>query len=120
MDLDHNFVQVSKLSEDQKKDILQNWNTFFARIQMRTKKKGLHQEWNTFFPEFKWTPTLRCTPASNYWGDADIDHTQTIGGIQSNYWVGYTPPIPPSDFGTPACRHQCVEYYNSCVLPVKS
>ena len=22
-----------------------------------------------FFPEFKWTPTLRCTPYSNYWED---------------------------------------------------
>ena len=39
MNLDHDFVQVSKLSEDQ--------------------KKSLHQKWNTFFPEFQWTPTLR-------------------------------------------------------------
>ena len=22
---------------------------------------------------------LRCTPESNYWGDADVDHTETIG-----------------------------------------
>ena len=27
-------------------------------------------------------------------GDADVDHTQIIGGIQSNYW-GIYPPIPP-------------------------
>ena len=61
MNLDHDFVQVSKLREDQ--------------------KKGLHQKWNTFFPEFKWTLTLRCTPESNFFGgDADVDHTQTIGG----------------------------------------
>ena len=48
MNLNHDFVQMSKLSEDQ--------------------KKGLHQKYNTFFPEFKWTPTLTCTPESNYWG----------------------------------------------------
>ena len=53
-----------------------------------------------FFPEFKWTPTLRCTPESNYWRDADVDHTQTIGGIQSNYWGRYIPRSPPG-FGTP-------------------
>ena len=34
-------------------------------------------------------------------GDADVDHTQTIGGIQSNYWGGYIPPSPLG-FGTPA------------------
>ena len=32
-------------------------------------------------------------------GDADVDHTQIIGGIQSNYWGGYIPP----GFGTPGC-----------------
>ena len=26
-------------------------------------------------------------------GDADVDHTQTIGGIQSNYWGIYPPRI---------------------------
>ena len=82
MNLDHDFVQVSKLSEDQKKE--------------RSSPKIEH-----FFPEFKWTPALRCTPESNYWGgDADVDHTQTIGGIQSNYLGGIYPPSPPG-FGTP-------------------
>ena len=32
-------------------------------------------------------------------GDADVYHTQIIGGIQSNYWGRYIPP----GFGTPAC-----------------
>ena len=88
MNLDHDFVQVSKLSEDQ--------------------KKGPHQKWNTFFHEFKWTPTFRCTPESNYWENADVYHTQTIGGIQSNYWGGYIPPIPPG-FGTPAEKESYFE-----------
>ena len=77
MNLDHDFFQVSKLSEDYK-------------------KKGSNQKWNTFFPEFKWTPTLRCTPESNYWGwDADVDHTQTIGGDTVKLLGGIYPPIPP-------------------------
>ena len=29
MNLDHDFVQVSKLGEDQKKGLHQKWNTFF-------------------------------------------------------------------------------------------
>ena len=33
LNLDHDFVQVSKLNKDQ--------------------KKGLHQKWNTFFPKFR-------------------------------------------------------------------
>ena len=71
---------MSKLSEDQ--------------------KKGLHRKWNTFSPEFKWTPTLRCTPESNYWGDANENHTQTIGGDTVKILGWIYPPIPPG-FGTP-------------------
>ena len=28
-------------------------------------------------------------------GDADEDHIQIIGGMQSNYWGEYIPSIPP-------------------------
>ena len=42
MNLDHDFFQVSKLSEDKKIE------HFFPRIQVKTKKKGLHQKWNAF------------------------------------------------------------------------
>ena len=53
--------------------------------------------------QFKWTPTLRCTLESNYWGgDADIDHTQTIGGYSQIIGGKYS-PIPPG-FGTPECH----------------
>ena len=48
-----------------------------------------------FFPEFKWTPTLRCTPESNYWRDADVDHTQTIGGDTVKLLGEIYPPDPP-------------------------
>ena len=45
MNLDNDFFQVSKLSEEQKKGLHQKWNTFFPRIQVKT-KKGFHQNWN--------------------------------------------------------------------------
>ena len=51
-----------------------------------------------FSPNSKWTPTLRCTQESNYWGDADVDHTQTIGGDTAN----------PPGFRHP-CRHHKVK-----------
>ena len=50
---------------------------------MKTKKKGFHLKWNSFFPEFKWTPTLRCTPELNYWGGCRCRP-------YSNYWGGYS------------------------------
>ena len=36
MNLDQDFFQVSRLSEDQKKGLHQKWNTFFPRIQVET------------------------------------------------------------------------------------
>ena len=40
MNLDHDFFQVSKLSEDQKKGLHQKWNSFFPQIQVKTKKRS--------------------------------------------------------------------------------
>ena len=70
---------------------------FFSRIQVKIKKKkGFHQNWNTCFPRIQVETCIQiCTPESNYWGDANVDHTQIIGGMQSNYWGGYSPPSPP-------------------------
>ena len=82
MNLDHDFVQVSKLSEDKKKEVFTKSGTIF-------------------FPELKWTPTLRCTPESNYWGEADVDHTQAIGGDTAKLLGEVYPPIPLG-FGTTA------------------
>ena len=100
MNLDHDFVQVSKISEDQKKGLLQNWSTFFPNSG-EDKKKVFTKNGTLFFPEFKWTPMLRRTPASNYWGDADVDHTQTIGEDTVKLFGRYIPPSPPPGFGTP-------------------
>ena len=53
MNLDHDFVQVSKLSEDQKKRSSSKMQHSFPQIQVKTKKKNLHQKWNTFFPRIQ-------------------------------------------------------------------
>ena len=118
VNLDHDFVQVSKLSEDQKKRSSPKMEHFFPQIQVKTQKKGLHRKWNTFSPNsgedqkkkiltkdgtlfspvFKWTPTLRCTPESNYWGECRCRP-------YSNYWGGYIPRVS-APLATPYCTVQ--------------
>ena len=74
---------------------------FSPQIKVKTKQKKKKEVFTKngtlFFLEFKWTPTLRCAPESNYWGDADVDHTQTMGGTVK-LLRGY---ISPPGFGTP-------------------
>ena len=54
MNLDHDFVQVSKLSENQKKSSSPKMEHFFPQIQLgEDQKKDLHQRWNTFFPRIQ-------------------------------------------------------------------
>ena len=50
MNLDHDFVQVSNLSEDQKKGLHQKRNSFFPQIQVKTKRKGFTNNGTLFFP----------------------------------------------------------------------
>ena len=78
MKLDHDFVQVSKFSEDQKKRSSPKLEHFFPQIQVDTYAQ-MHSR------------------VKLLGGDADIDHTKLLGGIQSNYWGDVSPP----DFGTP-------------------
>ena len=79
MNLDHDFVQVWKFGEDQKKMQMEH---LFSANSGEDQKKSLYQKSNTFFPKF----SLRCTPIQIIGGDADVDHSQTIGGIY--------PPLP--------------------------
>ena len=67
------------------------------------KKKVFTKNGTLFFRKFKWRSALRCTPDQSQiiGGEADEDHTQIIGGIQSNYWGGISPI--PSGF-----RHPCI------------
>ena len=83
INLDHDFFQLSKLSEDQKKRSLQNMEDLsLSEFRWRSKqKKGLHQKWSTFFLRIlvetcaqmhikvKLLGGCRCGPSSNYWGD---------------------------------------------------
>ena len=48
---------------------------------MKTKKKGLRQKWNTFFyPNSSGHLRSDAHQSQIIGGDADVDHSQTIGG----------------------------------------
>ena len=81
MNLDQDFFQASKLSEDQKKKSSPEMEHFFQVVtcaQMHTRVKLLE-------------------------GMQMKAILKLLGGIQSNYWGGYIPPSPPG-FGTTVCR----------------
>ena len=61
----------------------------------KKKKKGCHQNWNTFSPNS--TGHLRSDTHQSQiiGGDADVDHTQTIGGYTVKLLGGIYPLIPP-------------------------
>ena len=65
---------------------------FFPQIQVKTKKKGLRQKWNTFFPRIQVDTYAQMHTTQIIRGDADVDHTQTIGGGYSQIIGGYIPP----------------------------
>ena len=71
MNLDQDFFQVSKLSEDQKKGLHQKWNTFLSTDQ----RSDAHQ-------------------SQIIGGDADEDHTQIVRGYTVKLLGGYIPPSP--------------------------
>ena len=72
MNLDHDFVQVSKLSEDQKKQVFTKNGKLFSPNSSEHLRSDAHQ--SQIIGE-----------------DADVDHNQTIEGIQSNYWGNISP-----------------------------
>ena len=79
MNLDHDFFHVSKLNEDQKKGLHQTFESFFPRIQVKTKKRSS--------PNFK-----------SFFLRIQVIHMQTtvksLEGIQSNYWGSIFPLSP--------------------------
>ena len=83
MNLDHDFFQESKLSEDQKKVFTKN-GTLFSPNSSGDLRSDAHQ-----------SQTIE--------GDADEDHTQIIGGDTVKLLGEIYPSIPPSGFGTPGC-----------------
>ena len=75
MNLDQDFFQVSKFSEDQKKGLLLKWITFFPRIQVQICAQ-VH------------------TRVKLLEGMQMKTILKLLGGIQSNYWGGYIPLSP--------------------------
>ena len=53
MNLDHDFVQVSKLSEEQNKGLHQKWNTFSPNSGEDQTKKKVFTENGTHFPRIQ-------------------------------------------------------------------
>ena len=84
MILDQDFFRVSKLSEDQKKVFTRN-GTPFSPISSTDLRLGAHQS-----QIIGW--------------DANEDHTQIVGGIQSKYWGENIPP---------GFRHPCMQVGNN-------
>ena len=89
------FFSLNSAGEDQKK-----------------KKKVFTKKGTLFFPEFKWTPTLRCTPESIYWeGCRCIPYsTQTTDGDTAKLLGEYILPSPPG-FGTPVGSERLLGAY---------
>ena len=86
MNLDHDFVQVWKFSEDQKKN--KQMEHFFPQIQVKTKKKVFRK--NIVFPQIY---TLRCTPIQIIGGMQMQTILELLGGIQPNIGREYIPPL---------------------------
>ena len=83
MNLSHDFVQVSNLSEDQKEKVFTKNGTLFSPKSSRHLRSDAHQR-------------------QIIGGDADVDHNQTIGGDTIKLLGGIYPPIPPG------FRHPCL------------
>ena len=70
---------------------------FFCSNSDEDRKKRSSPKTEHFFPSNlsgHLRSTLICTPESNYWGDADVDHTQTIWGDTVKLLGGYIPHPP--------------------------
>ena len=83
MNLDHNFFWVSKLSEEQKKRSSPTMEHFFSPNLSGDLRSDAHQ-------------------SQIIGGDADVDHTQIIGGDNVKLLGRIYPPIPPG------FRHPCL------------
>ena len=69
---------------------------FLPRFQVKTKKKKVFTKNGTLFLNTNLRSDAHQSQIIG--GDADEDHTQIVGGIQSNYWGDKSPPC----FGTTA------------------
>ena len=89
MNLEHDFVQVWKFSEDQKKMLVEH---FFPEIQVKTKKKVFIKNRTLFSPIFA---QMYCTSIQIIGGDA----AKLLGGIYPHPLLVSAPLA-----GTELCR----------------
>ena len=129
MNLDQDFFQENKLSENQKKDLHQKWNTFFPQIQEKTKKEKFFTRNGTLFLS---TDLRSDAHWSQIIGGTHMKTILKLLGVYSQIIGGIYPPSPPC-FGTTArnrshCRLlatrlsliiflHCYNVYDTKVLP---
>ena len=96
INLDQDFFQVSKLSEDQIKGFTRN-GTLFSPNSGKVQKKNSSPEMEHFF--FPRIQVLTCaqihTRVKLLEGMQMKIILKLLGGIPSNYWGGYYTPHPP-------------------------
>ena len=97
MNLDQDFFQVSKLSEDQKKKKVFTRNgTLFSPNSGKDQKKKKRKVFNKNGTLFLSTDLLSDAHQSQIiGGDVVKDHTQIVGGYTVKLLGGIIPPIPP-------------------------
>ena len=100
MNLDHDFFQVSKLSEDQQaKRSSPKMEHFFAQIQVKTKKKVFTKTKTLFSPNSGEDQKKRSSPKMEHFSStnssghqlSDAHQSQIIGGGTVNLLGGYIP-----------------------------
>ena len=64
---------------------------FFSQIQVKTKKKIFTKNGTHFSPNSSGDLRSDAHQSQIIGGDADEDHIQIIGGMQSNYWGDISP-----------------------------
>ena len=84
MNLDHDVVQVSKLNKDQKKVFTKNGTFSPNSGEDQKKKRSSPKMERFFFPNSSGHLRSDAHQSQIIGGDADVDHTQGIGRIQSN------------------------------------
>ena len=94
MQTEHFFPQIQVKT---KKGLFQKLKHFFSPNSGEDQKKGSSARAENFFPQF----ALSCTPFQIIGGDAEVNHFQTIGEKEPNFW-GDISPHPPG------FRHHCI------------
>ena len=106
MNLDHDFVQVWKFREDQRKKC--KWNIFSPRIQVKTKKKRSSSQIEHFFPRNFCSDAnpFKILGGMQMWSILKLlgGYSQIIGDISSPFPLG---------FGTPATMQIKIAFLSS-------